>query len=82
MDGTHYIAMEYLNGEDLATRLERLGQLDAETTYRIIAHVARALMSAHALGIVHRDLKPENIFLSSKVRRGNCQSSAFWDCAE
>ncbi len=62
-NGTRYIAMEYLDGEDLATRLGRLGKLDAETTYRIIAHVARALMSAHALGIVHRDLKPENIFL-------------------
>jgi serine/threonine-protein kinase len=61
--GTHYIAMEYLDGEDLSTRLDRLGQLDGESTYRIIAHVARALMSAHALGIVHRDLKPENIFL-------------------
>ena len=61
--GTHFIAMEYLDGEDLSTRLARLGQLDGESTYRIVAHVARALMSAHALGIVHRDLKPENIFL-------------------
>ena len=60
---TQYLAMEYLDGEDLAVRLMRLGCLDGPTTYRIIAHVARALMSAHAIGIVHRDLKPENIFL-------------------
>jgi serine/threonine protein kinase len=60
---TQYLAMEYLDGEDLAVRLMRLGCLDGATTYRIIAHVARALMSAHAIGIVHRDLKPENIFL-------------------
>ncbi len=61
--GTHYIAMEFLEGEDLSTRLSRQGRLSPEVTYRIIAHVARALMSAHAQGIVHRDLKPENIFL-------------------
>jgi len=60
---TQYLAMEYLDGEDLAVRLMRLGRLDFESTYRVIAHVARALMAAHAVGIVHRDLKPENIFL-------------------
>ena len=62
-DGTYFIAMECLKGEDLSARLERLGELDFETTYRIVAHVARALTNAHAQGIVHRDLKPENIFL-------------------
>ena len=61
--GVPYIAMEFLDGEDLAARLTRLGRLDPGSTYRVIAHVARALMRAHALGIVHRDLKPENIFL-------------------
>lgn len=62
-EGTLYIAMEYLEGEDLGARLERVGTLDPATTYRIVAHVARALVRAHASGIVHRDLKPENIFL-------------------
>jgi serine/threonine protein kinase len=62
-EGTPFIAMEFLDGEDLATRLERLGRLPAADTYRIVAHVARALARAHAYGIVHRDLKPENIFL-------------------
>jgi serine/threonine-protein kinase len=60
---TQYLAMEYLEGEDLSNRLLRLGRLDFEATYRVIAHVARALMAAHSVGIVHRDLKPENIFL-------------------
>ncbi len=62
-EGVLYLAMEYLEGEDLGSRLMRTGALDPETTYRIIAHVARALTNAHALGIVHRDLKPENVFL-------------------
>lgn len=61
--GKPFIVMEYMGGEDLAVRLERLGRLDARTTYRIVAQVARALMRAHVLGIVHRDIKPGNIFL-------------------
>jgi serine/threonine-protein kinase len=61
--GIPYIAMEFLDGEDLGTRLDRVKKLDPEATYRIVAHVARALVKAHAYGIVHRDLKPENVFL-------------------
>jgi serine/threonine-protein kinase len=61
--GAPYIAMEYLEGETLAQRLQREPKLDAETTHRIVAHVSRALTRAHALGVVHRDLKPENVFL-------------------
>jgi serine/threonine-protein kinase len=59
-----YIAMEYLEGEDLAQRLNRVWLLSPGETCYIIAQVARALGKAHAAGIVHRDLKPENIFLS------------------
>ncbi|HWP08870.1 MAG TPA: serine/threonine-protein kinase [Polyangiaceae bacterium] len=62
-EGTPFIAMEYLHGEDLGTRLDREKVLDPAMTYRIAAHVARALARAHAFGIVHRDLKPENVFL-------------------
>jgi eukaryotic-like serine/threonine-protein kinase len=61
--GVPYIAMEFLDGEDLGTRLDRVKKLGADATYRIVAHVARALVKAHAYGIVHRDLKPENIFI-------------------
>jgi serine/threonine protein kinase len=58
-----YIAMEYLEGEDLAHRLHRVGRLSWGETCRIASQVARALGKAHAAGIVHRDVKPENIFL-------------------
>jgi serine/threonine-protein kinase len=58
-----YIAMEYLEGEDLAHRLHRVGRLSWGETCRIASHVARALSKAHAAGIVHRDVKPENVFL-------------------
>jgi serine/threonine-protein kinase len=58
-----YIAMEYLQGEDLSTRLGRVGRLSVEETFPIAAQVGRALSKAHAEMIVHRDLKPANIFL-------------------
>jgi serine/threonine-protein kinase len=63
-EGIPYIAMEYLEGEDLAHRLDRNGRLPYEEILRIVSQVARALSKAHAAGIVHRDLKPENIFLT------------------
>ena len=58
-----FIVMELMEGESLATRLERVTQLSAPETATIVSQVARALIRAHEAGIVHRDLKPDNIFL-------------------
>src|SRR5262249_4136608 len=63
LDGTPSMAMEYLEGEDLAHRLKRCGTLSLPETAFIMGQVARALSRAHTAGLVHRDLKPENIFL-------------------
>jgi eukaryotic-like serine/threonine-protein kinase len=64
VDGqTPYIAMELLEGESLALRLERVGRLSAAATARVVQHVARAIGRAHDAGITHRDLKPENVFI-------------------
>jgi hypothetical protein len=62
-DCTPYIAMEYLEGEDLSQRLNRLGRLPPAEVTAIMTQVAKALTKAHAAGLVHRDLKPANIFL-------------------
>jgi serine/threonine protein kinase len=62
-EGAHFIVMEFLEGEDLATKLERSGKLRPHEVYSIVAQMARGLVRAHAIGIVHRDLKPENVFL-------------------
>jgi serine/threonine protein kinase len=59
-----YIAMEFLEGEDLWSHLQRVRRLDAENTYAIVSQVARGLSRAHAAGVIHRDLKPENVFLA------------------
>ena len=61
--GTPYIAMELLDGEDLGKRLQRVGRMPPNDVLRIIGQVCRALTKAHGVGIVHRDLKPDNIFL-------------------
>lgn len=62
-DGRPFIVMEFLEGEPLDRRLDRVGRLAPKDTARLLQQVCRALSKAHAAGIVHRDLKPENIFL-------------------
>jgi len=58
----HFLAMEWLDGEDLSTRLAREGLTIAESV-RLVRRVAEALAIAHRRGVVHRDIKPSNLFL-------------------
>ncbi|HEX3757126.1 MAG TPA: serine/threonine-protein kinase [Kofleriaceae bacterium] len=61
-DGSAYIVMEYLEGENLGARIRR-GRMSVAATMTIVRAISRALHAAHEQGIVHRDLKPDNIFL-------------------
>jgi serine/threonine-protein kinase len=58
-----YLVMEFLDGEDLQTRLERVGALPPDTVVQLVNQVATGLATAHAAGVVHRDLKTDNVFL-------------------
>ncbi|MCA9632125.1 MAG: serine/threonine protein kinase [Myxococcales bacterium] len=61
-DGAPFIAMEFLEGEDLAQKLRRKRRLGISATLALVEEVSRALTVAEDAGIVHRDLKPQNLF--------------------
>jgi serine/threonine protein kinase len=65
-DGSVYFVMEYLEGVELGSIIEREGALDVSRALKIASQICRALAAAHAQGIVHRDLKPENVFLVTR----------------
>jgi len=60
--GGSYLAMEWLEGEDLSATLSR-GAVGVEDTIWLVRRAAEGLAAAHARGIVHRDIKPGNLFL-------------------
>jgi serine/threonine-protein kinase len=61
-NGSPYIVMEYLQGNDLADQVEKHGPMSMEQAVDFVLQASEALADAHALGIVHRDLKPANLF--------------------
>ncbi|HSD87054.1 MAG TPA: protein kinase [Kofleriaceae bacterium] len=65
-DGSVYFVMEYLEGVELGSAIEREGALDIARALRITTQICRALSAAHREGIIHRDLKPENIYLITR----------------
>lgn len=65
-DGACYIAMEYLEGKNLAQITRAEGRIKPGRAVNIMVQVCGALEEAHRQGIVHRDLKPENIFLTAQ----------------
>jgi serine/threonine-protein kinase len=65
-EGLVFIVMPYIQGELLADRTHREGQLSPDETARWVADIAAGLQCAHDLGIVHRDLKPENVMIAKE----------------
>ena len=62
-NGTHYITMEYVRGEDLKRLIRKIGQLGAGQAVPIAKQICEGLVEAHRLGVVHRDLKPQNVMV-------------------
>jgi len=62
-EGTTFITMEFVPGEDLKKFIRKSGQLGAGRAVSIAKQICEGLMEAHHLGVVHRDLKPQNIMV-------------------
>jgi serine/threonine protein kinase/class 3 adenylate cyclase len=73
-NGTAYASMEFVEGESLLSRLNRVGALPVDQAFEIARQICAGLHEAHAQGIVHRDLKPANIMLD---RRGTVKIMDF-----
>jgi serine/threonine-protein kinase len=65
-NGMYFLAMEYVDGETLASLIKRERILDLNRTFEIVRQAGQALACAHNQNIVHRDLKPDNIMLAKK----------------
>ncbi len=69
-NGTHFIIMEYISGQDLQSMIKMTKQLSMETAVDIAKQICEGLAEAHRLGVIHRDLKPGNIMID---REGNAR---------
>jgi serine/threonine-protein kinase len=65
-DGHHFMVMEYVDGEDLASLLRRIGRLPGDKALEIARGVCAGLAAAHDKGIIHRDLKPANVMIDGR----------------
>jgi len=68
IDGHHFLTMEYIDGEDLATLLRRIGRLPADKALEIARQLCAGLAAAHDKGVLHRDLKPANVMIDGRGR--------------
>lgn len=65
-DGTHFLVMQYVEGQDLATLVQRRGRLSVAKAVDCILQAAKGLEFAHGEGVIHRDIKPANLLIDSK----------------
>jgi serine/threonine protein kinase len=70
-DGRPFVSMEYVDGEDLASLLRRIGRLSPDKAVEIIRQVCAGLAAAHDRGVLHRDLKPANVMLDGRGKPGS-----------
>jgi serine/threonine-protein kinase len=66
VEGLHFISMEFVDGEDLASLLHRIGRLPIDKVIEIACKLCAGLTAAHDRGVLHRDLKPANIMINKR----------------
>jgi serine/threonine-protein kinase len=69
-DGVLFLTMEYVDGEDLASVVRRIGRLSPDKATEVARQICAGLAAAHERGVIHRDLKPANVMLdgAGKIR--------------
>jgi hypothetical protein len=68
VDGQHFLSMEYVDGEDLASLIRRIGRLPQDKGLEIARQLCAGLAAAHDRGVLHRDLKPSNVMIDGRGR--------------
>ena len=68
IEGRHFLSMEYVDGEDLASLLRRIGRLPPDKAVEIARELCAGLAAAHDKGVLHRDLKPGNVMIDGRGR--------------
>src|SRR5512141_3114242 len=68
IEGRHFLSMEYVDGEDLASLLRRIGRLPPDKAVEIARELCAGLSAAHDKGVLHRDLKPSNVMIDGRGR--------------
>lgn len=66
IDGDAFVTMEFVEGEDLASLLRRIGRLSRDKAAVVAREICAGLAAVHARGILHRDLKPQNVMLDAR----------------
>jgi serine/threonine-protein kinase len=67
-DGWHYLSMEFVDGETLASLLRRIGRLPREKALDVAWQLCAGLAAAHEKGVLHRDIKPPNVMIDGRGR--------------
>jgi len=67
-EGQSFLTMEFIDGEDLASLLKRVGRLSEEKALEVSRQLCASLAAVHDQGLLHRDLKPANIMLDGRGR--------------
>ena len=73
-DGRRFLTMEYVDGEDLASLLRRIGRMPQDKAIEIARQLCAGLAAAHERGVLHRDLKPANVMIDGE---GNVRITDF-----
>jgi hypothetical protein len=68
VNGQHFLSMEYVDGEDLASLLRRIGHIPKDKAIQIARQLCAGLAAAHEVGVLHRDLKPANVMIDGRGR--------------